>query len=485
MTKKFVFILLPAIIAVNALKALKLTVMPLWHDESFSALLIRYDLKEMLYRIGLDVHPPLYYLSLKAWSFIFSGSLFSIRMFSVFFGMLTVLALYLLVKKLFQNENLAIFSSVLITLSSFQIQYDMEARMYTLGAFLLVISTYLLIRSLQSEKLRWWLLYSITISAAIYTHYYAFFWIFAQGIFVIYWLIKNKGKNLKFCLLAYALGIILYFPWLSIFLRQLNQVQENYWIESMNIWSIPNTFLNMTIGTSTDPNKLYYLLLFLIIVLLWAIIFFVKKLKNDFKWLILSLLLIPFFLSTLLSFKTAIYLDRYFIFSLPFYLIFLTATIFLIKNERLKKTLIVLAVLTSLISFPARWLSFGIEKKPGMGSAAEFLNSEVKNNDKIFVGSSFAYFTFKYYNETGINPLLYAPGDLPHFSGTALLSEEDIISDFQESVKKNDIVWLINTTGFGNYQPRTPDSWIKIDEKGFEDTYDYRGWVVISKYLAD
>ena len=34
----------------------------LWHDEAFSALLIKYNWSEMMYRIGLDVHPPAYYV---------------------------------------------------------------------------------------------------------------------------------------------------------------------------------------------------------------------------------------------------------------------------------------------------------------------------------------------------------------------------------------------------------------------------------------
>jgi uncharacterized membrane protein len=58
----------------------------LWHDEAFSALLIKYPWQEMLYRIGLDVHPPAYYIFLRIWHYIFSDSLLSLRLFSVFFG---------------------------------------------------------------------------------------------------------------------------------------------------------------------------------------------------------------------------------------------------------------------------------------------------------------------------------------------------------------------------------------------------------------
>ena len=116
-----------------------------------------------------------------------------------------------------------------------------------------------------------------------------------------------------------------------------------------------------------------------------------------------------------------------------------------------------------------------------MAGAAAYLNREAMLQDKIFVGSSFVYFTFRYYNQTSICPKLYAPGELSHFSGTALLSDEDIIKNFQEA-EKGEIVWLVNTTGFGNFQPEVPSGWIKLEEKSFQDAYDYRGWIIISKY---
>jgi hypothetical protein len=138
--------------------------------------------------------------------------------------------------------------------------------------------------------------------------------------------------------------------------------------------------------------------------------------------------------------------------------------------------------LGSLISFPVRWQRLEVEKKPGMAATANYLNQQVKPGEKIYVGSSFVYFTFKYYNHTGMQPKLYAPYSLPHFSGTALLSPQDLIQDFYQELERNDIVWMINTTGFGNYQPSPPDNWVKKEEKGFQDIYDYQGWIIAAKY---
>lgn len=464
-----------------------LTGISLWHDEAFSGLLIRYNFGEMIYRIGLDVHPPFYYILLKIWSFLFGNALFALRLFSVLFSALTILGIYFLTKEALKNKNIAIFSSVLLALNSFQIQYAMEARMYTLGLFLIVISSFFLLKALKFQKWKWWLFYALSITAGIYTHYFVFFSVLAQAIFVIYWILRSclRNKNLLLGLAAYALTAFLYLPWLKIFLRQLKQVEESFWIPQMNAWSIPATLFKMATGESTDPARFWWVLAIVSVLAFAAIIFSLKKISRPAKWLIFLLLIVPFLATIALSAKASIYLDRYFIFVLPFFLILIISAILSIKNSKIKNALAVILLFGALIAFPARWENLDAEKKPGMAGAVDFLNQAVKPGDKIYAGSSFVYFTLKYYNQTGIRPLLYIPFDLPHFSGTALLSAGDTLKDFNQGVRKNDIVFMLNTTGFGNYQPEVPANWIKQEEIGFLDVYDFRGWILVQKYIVN
>jgi len=158
--KKPILLLILVLVVVTGFELSILTKMALWHDESFSALLTTYSLKEMIYRTGLDVHPPFYYILLKGWSGLLGDSLFSLRLFSVFFGILAVLAVYYLVKEVFRDKWLALFSSVLVALNSFFIQFIMEARMFTLGIFLVTISSLFLLKALKSKNWSWWLLYA-------------------------------------------------------------------------------------------------------------------------------------------------------------------------------------------------------------------------------------------------------------------------------------------------------------------------------------
>src|SRR4051812_40294221 len=104
---------LPGILVIGALFRLyNLTALALWHDEAFSAFYIRYPWGEMIHRIGLDVHPPLYYFVLRIWSYIFGHSLLSLRSLSVVFGVATIYMGYLFVKEAFKNEKLAIMAAL-------------------------------------------------------------------------------------------------------------------------------------------------------------------------------------------------------------------------------------------------------------------------------------------------------------------------------------------------------------------------------------
>jgi len=493
-TKKIFLILFLTIVAVTTVELYNLTAISLWHDESFSALLIKYDFNEMIARIKMDVHPPLYYILLKGWNSFLGNSLFSLRLFSILFSIMATISIYIFVKQAFKNKNLALFSSLLFVFSYFQIQYAMEARMYSLGTFLVIISSYFLLKAIETKKWNWWLFYAVATSLGIYTHYFVVFWIIAQGLYFVYVIYQDakfsitawlKNKNFQLGLSSYILVATSYIPWLGTFIKQNAQVQQDYWIPPINIWSIPNTFAKMTGGEIVDPAKSGYVLVFLMVVIFLALVLFLKRNQAREKWLIVFSLIIPFLLATVLSVKRPLYVDRYFIFGFPFYAILLSGAILLINNKWTKNFLIIVAILGFSSTFPIRWSKIDIGKKPGMAGASTYLNQEFKSNEKIFVGSSFVYFTFKYYNRTNTNPLLYAPGFMPHYSGTALLSPEDIITDFNKETKKDDIVWMINTTGFGNYQPTVPGNWIKEDERGFQDAYPYLGWIIISRYKVD
>lgn len=503
-----IFILIIALAAV--LRFYNITAISLWHDEAFSALLIKYSWNEMIYRIGLDVHPAFYYIILKLWYYVFGDSLLSLRGFSAFGGVLTVWGVYFLTKEVFNRKRLALLAALFVAINPFQIAYGGEARMYTFGTFLIVFASYFLIKALNSSNLKHWFYYALFLAASFHIHYYLLFSIFAHIVYAFFFFVKKNGasakkwlkdRNLFSFIGAFFFSGILFLPWLSWFLYQIRQVEEQYWIPKMTFLSVPGTFYKMItsgdiyqfiLGQDPAFEKYKYVAAFFFAVGILAIIYFLVKIRSFQKWLIFFMLLIPFLLAISMSLKTSVYLDRYFVFASVFYLIILSAAIFCIPNKKIAVLLTLIFLIASCGSFIYNWKILNIKNKPGMGGAAKYISENAKRNDKILVGSSFVFFTFRYYNQTGIEPLLFVPGGLPHFSGSALLASkndskklENTFKDFGGAAKKGDTVYALWTTGFGANKPaEIPLTWRELEEKGFEDVYGYRGWIVATKYLV-
>ena len=512
MKKFYLFLIL---VIATILRMHNIAAISLWHDEAFSALLIKYPWGEMFYRIGLDVHPPLYYVTLRFWSDIFGNSVLALRGFSAFFGVGTVYATYLFVKAAFKNEKMALAGALLMAVNPFQISYVTEARMYTFGTFVLMISAYFLVRALQLQKIHfgneqrgevskklltkvwaYWILFTLATSAAMYTHYYLFFSVFAIAIFVLYYHFKTYPgeveKHSFFALVSYLIVLTLYVPWLKTFIFQFNQVQNNYWIPKPDQWSVPIIIWKLLIGRGTNFSNPWMpaVLILATILTVWVIFWVLRNRTELEKWLVVLALVVPFIGAYALSVKQSIFLERYFLFAGLFYTVMLLVYIYEYSFYLVRWFLVFVITVLWLFNGYATTKDLTATNYPGMAAAAAYINNNFAAGNKLVSDISFEYFNFKYYNQTGVNPLLYTAGlhivDLPHFSGTALLNEKDLLTYYEQAGKNGDIVWIIYTNAFGrgDHQPYVPKTWKLLAEKSWNDVRPYPGTeIIVDKYL--
>jgi mannosyltransferase len=348
----------------------------------------------------------------------------------------------------------------------------------------------------DNNKYKYWIWYALATAASLYTHYYLLFTIAAQGIYILYYLYFSGKLKTKLTLSAigsYVLAAVLYIPWVPTLLEQVKRVDSGFWIEAPNRWSVPSTIWKMVFGGQGNDH---WTLFASVIVALVILYFFFRETKPPIRWLIVLCLAIPFAAAIGLSLKQAIYQDRYFVFTSLYFTILIAAALFLVPKYSTRRALTVVFTVLSLVLFFKNWNDLHVKNlffnrsanyKPGMAAASAYINDNARNTDKIYVGSSFVYFTFKYYNNTEIRPLLYAPGSLesiPHFSGTAILTNEDLIIDFRDA-KKNDTVWLLWTTGFGGSKPNVPGNWNVVTQKEFADTPGFKGNINLTQYNVD
>jgi mannosyltransferase len=525
--RKYFWLLIILIIG-TALRFYHNTDISLWHDEAFSALMIRYSWPEMFRRLALDVHPPMYYISLRLWHYVFGDKLLSLRGFSIFFGALTVWATWLFTKYTFKSEKIALWAALLVALSTFQLQYVTEARMYTMGAFFSVLAAYFLVRALREQKefyadeklnmpnlpqdirlkksyIWHYLWFAVCCGIIDFTHYYLLFTMSALCLYaLIYHIYHYRGQIKRYYLLltTYLLICLFFLPWLRQFLFQYKQVQAGYWIPPMDIWSVPGTLWTMLLGIGHD-NSNSFTLKMMALVALFVIFFFwrfLRKTQYFEKWLVLLATAAPFggavlfiILARLKGSSSSVYEERYFLFSSTFFIIALAAWLSEIKLKWLSTSLFIIYALFNLYSFANYWQGLNIASKPGMNNAAKFLGANVASGEHVFVGSSYEFFNYKYYDFTyyplpkAIRPLLFTGGrsdisQISHVEGVALLANSDLLPSFSAAVHPADTVWLLWTDAFGSSKPQIPSNWTQIDERDFQDV---RPWVGTNIYVTE
>ncbi len=130
-----------------------------------------------------DNHPPLYFVLAYWWQRMFSPageyvSLLVMRSLSVVFGVLSIPALYFLVKFGFRERSVAHCAALLMAVSPYGVFLAQEARHYTLAILLIIFSCYFLIAAIQHLSHQKTLAFSLVIPwlliniISLSTHYF-------------------------------------------------------------------------------------------------------------------------------------------------------------------------------------------------------------------------------------------------------------------------------------------------------------------------
>lgn len=219
-----------------------------WVDEAFSLALILHPYGEVVSLTAQDVHPPLYYLILKfvvdAAQTLFPGSsaIVSAKLVSVVpFALLLLLAVTK-VRKRWGNFVSGMFCVCLIGMPHL-IAYGVEIRMYSWALFFVTWSFLCVCDIADMGKSRAWVLFVVSSLMASYTHYFACVAAaFGYLALLVYFARRRDKAALKRWLVASALTVAGYFPWLLVLLQQLRKVSADYWIEKIT-WDTLKSYL--------------------------------------------------------------------------------------------------------------------------------------------------------------------------------------------------------------------------------------------------
>jgi mannosyltransferase len=424
----------------------------LWLDEVLSVKYANLNLSQVV--LLNDTTPPLYYILLHWWIHLFGVSEFSLRFPSVLCGFFSIIMMYETGKQL-HNVNTGKIGALLMAFSVCHIQYSQEARTYSLSVLLTLLSMYFFLNLLKRRSRGILLGYVVSSLLLIYSHVYGLFIIIAQNIYFIALslLSGETGKpGVKKWFLIQSLLVLLFIPWMSVFVHEAAQVQNGFWIPRPHISAVISSFRMYSSGSG-------FLLLVFLAVLPFLFISYEKlrggtdersffRFLESYEWKIhllnidmlcflimwlMTPLILPFIIS---RFSQPIFIARYTIIASSAFFLLVAGGISNVRSKPVRSIVISIVIILSLRSVAGYYME---PDKEQWREVAEYVDTNANKSDVVLVTPAYYLDPFNYYDRKALPVRKGFPED-----GRKLIDERDIIQ-LSKTVANYDRVWLISS----------------------------------------
>ncbi|GAB4527226.1 MAG: hypothetical protein OHK0046_44820 [Anaerolineae bacterium] len=202
----------------------------LWVDEGFSYWAIRHE--DMFGLLQRDVHPPVYFVLLRAWAEVAGITELALRYFSVLPSVLSVAVVYQVGRELERLRGakgetpIPLLAALMLALADMENYTAQETRNYTWHVLWALVSMWMFIRWVRLSKrgiyathraraqyavpLLLWIAASLLL---VYTHYIGVCLLAVQAVFVLFFL---RGRVRLVALGALGVIGVLFVPWLLV-----------------------------------------------------------------------------------------------------------------------------------------------------------------------------------------------------------------------------------------------------------------------------
>jgi len=416
---------------------------------------------------------PLFYLILKLWTHLFGETVLAVRSLEAILMILSVPIAYFLTKELFGKRSAYLVALFLAT-GPFMVRYGHEARMYALLTFLGLLSTYLLTLTVRKRLPSWlgYTLYSLTILAAVYTHYFGFLLLPGQWILVMALkdqkiTLNSAWKNLKEngWLTSQIIILLAYLPWLPYAFTQFGKVEEAFWLPPVQAKTVPATFLNFSSyqGSLSFSYAITALFIALLTILLFLSYESIRHKYINCRLFLFMVCMVIFgpVLIFLVSIERSIYYDRYFICSATFYYLFLG--VILAQKYRGVFRIMQLAGLVGVVILFAVGISrVDRPQYDDIGTLMSTISSlDSRNNYRVLVIDHTLYYQVAYYSHSNNPPLIYKPTSQGGYGDMSPVNSN--LSLVTTGANLNGIVWVIYYENTGE-ELSIPSNWQKLTQ---------------------
>jgi 4-amino-4-deoxy-L-arabinose transferase-like glycosyltransferase len=304
-------------------------------DDAFSLVIAGKSLSELVRLSANEPHPPLFYLLLWGWVRLAGDSEFAGRFVAVFWAVASVALTFGLGRRLLGPGGGAL-AALLLAVNPFFVNYEQQARMYTMVVALVLASTWYFARMLEGdgkgfESRRLQAAYVVTTLLAVATHFFAVFIVAAQNLVFLGWAVLGRHRlrvGTWFALqglwgIAYLPWIVVAFPTLSTYQNELvSRVRlDEAYLRTLRAYAVGE---GPAVGL--EPAILIAVALLLAVGVLGC--------WRRPSWLLAYLLALPPLLVFVVSLLRPMYYERYMMVGLPAYALVLAAGVAALGRAR-------------------------------------------------------------------------------------------------------------------------------------------------------
>ena len=408
-----------------------------------------------------ELAPQFYYVIIYSLHKIFGYSPEVGRYFSSFIGILSIFSSGYLIKIIVKNNayKLGIF---LISFNVFLISYSMEMRTYMLMFFISTLSFIVIFKYLEIKRNYLLFLFFIIQICLTLTHPFSLIIFASILILPIYQYINNYPFEKNFIITLIITGIVIL---LITYLHYSNlKIGSDYlWNEQPSLKFYTNFYFSQYFG-SRLLGIIHLLLLLFLIFKLRTFLF-----KNYYLIILLSLLILSYFVPLMYGLYKPIITSKYIIFVLIPIIILLSVLIYELKSKIVKNFIISLIILITFTNqFTEQNFKQFLEErkyfKPQYSLALKYINDS--NNNNYYVDLNFAKT-----ENLKKNYLLIYKNYLNFISKQNNYNQLKYISNSEVNNEYNEIWILCSYLVYGENCKKTKSDQTILDEKQFQNLY--------------
>ncbi|MDR3291189.1 MAG: glycosyltransferase family 39 protein [Methanobrevibacter sp.] len=206
------------------------------YDELFELYLIKSTIPNIIHFTALDVHPPLHYLVVKEFFSLLNclginlGNIIPGKIFSTIPTIILMIFSYKYLKKDIGWIASGLFSLSLVIMPQF-LFYLTDVRMYNWGMLFVTLTFYMAYKITINPSRKNYIILIIIGALSAYMHYFCLVAIVCIYLMMIFWFaLRNNVKEIMKTIFSGFTILILFIPWISVVVKQINYIKGSYWI---------------------------------------------------------------------------------------------------------------------------------------------------------------------------------------------------------------------------------------------------------------